>query len=199
MSDIDLAGHDFDAVIFDCDGTLADTAPVHYRAFQTAFAAHGLDMKRAWYDQRVGLSRHLLFEAFARETGATFDAKAIAAESEEVYAAHLGDIRPIEPVAAIARRLHGKMPLAVASAGQRRIVEATLQTIGLRDLFPVIVTVEDVAHGKPAPDLFLLGAEKLGVAPERCLVLEDSDEGLEAARRAGAQPIDVRPALGRTQ
>jgi len=87
--------------------------------------------------------------------------------------------------------------MAVASNGQRSVVERTIETIGLRSLFHTIVTLDDVEIGKSAPDLFLLAAERMGVAPDECIVYEDSDAGLEAARRAGMRSIDVR-ILGRT-
>ena len=82
--------------------------------------------------------------------------------------------------------------MAVASGGIRRIVTQTLEAAGLSALFPVVVTADDVAHGKPAPDIFLLAAERLGVAPSACVVYEDGDLGLEAAQRAGMRAVDVR-------
>ena len=93
----------------------------------------------------------------------------------------------------VARRYHGRVPMAVASAGRREIVEDTLRATGIRDLFREIVTVEDVdGRTKPAPDLFLEAARRLGVDPERCTVFEDTDEGIEAAIRAGMSVTDVR-------
>jgi HAD superfamily hydrolase (TIGR01509 family) len=82
--------------------------------------------------------------------------------------------------------------MAVASGGERSIVEATLNTIGLRDFFNTIVSVNDVTRGKPAPDIFLLAAQRLGVTPSECIVYEDSEGGLEAAHRAQMRSIDVR-------
>ncbi|MDX2240088.1 MAG: HAD-IA family hydrolase [Leptolyngbyaceae cyanobacterium bins.302] len=101
-------------------------------------------------------------------------------------------MQEVEAVAAIARANQGNVPMAVASNGQRSIVEPTIKAIGLRSLFRAIVTLDDVEQGKPAPDLFLLAAERMGVLPYECLVYEDSDAGLEAARRAGMRWVDVR-------
>ena len=104
----------------------------------------------------------------------------------------LHTIKEIKAVADIARAHHGQVPIAVASSGMGRVVTKTLTAVGLLPLFDVIVTADDVTHGKPAPDLFLLAAERLGVAPADCIVYEDGDPGLEAARRAGMRAVDVR-------
>lgn len=189
----DLGTYRFKAIIFDCDGTIADTADVHHRAFDSAFREHGLEMPDSWYRPRTGLSRGKLFSAFQQEHGVSFDEARMAARSEEIYQDNLEHVRENGFVADIARDQAGKVPMAVASAGQKAVVEATLRVIGLRGLFSHVVTVEEVAHGKPAPDLFLLAARKLGMAPADCLVFEDSNEGLEAAHRAGMEAVDVRP------
>ena len=193
MSPIDLSSHRFDALIFDCDGTLAQTAPVHYAAFSAATAAFGPPMPEAWYYARLGISRRELLEEFQAEFGVTLDLEAVAEHSTRLYRGNVGAVREVAIVAAVARRYAGRVPMAVASGGQRPLVEATLAAIGLRALFDPVVTVEEVAEGKPAPALFLEAARRMGVAPAGCLVFEDSDEGLEAARRAGMAAIDVRP------
>ncbi|WP_029605772.1 HAD family hydrolase [Kozakia baliensis] len=194
MSDkFDIGAYKFRAIIFDCDGTLANTGPVHYLAFSHAFNDIGLDMPEDWYRQRAGLSRGKLFDAFRQEKDTEFDSDEMASKSEKIYRDHIDRVTENRFVADIARHENGRVPMAVASAGQRAIVEATLKTIGLRDLFDQVVTVEEVQHPKPAPDLFLLAAKRLNTSPEDCLVFEDSDEGLEAARNAGMQVVDVRP------
>jgi len=116
----------------------------------------------------------------------------IEAVRQEHFAQLIHQIQEVEAVTAIARSNAGKVPMAVASNGQRSIVEPTVETIGLRSLFHTIVTLDDAAAGKPAPDLFLLAAERMGVEPYKCIVYEDSDAGLEAARRAGMRWVDVR-------
>lgn len=193
-----LPDRTFDAVIFDCDGTLADTACIHYRAFRNALSEHDIALPADWYGERTGYSRAMVFDAIRKDFHVKFDDSAIAHRAEELYVDMIDDVVPVDPVAAIARRLSGSVPLAVASAGQRKIVEATLRSIGIETLFDQIVTVDDVQHGKPEPDLFLLAAKRLGVEPKACLVFEDSDEGMEAAKRAGMEAVDVRPVLGQT-
>ena len=94
---------------------------------------------------------------------------------------------------AIARREKGKRKLAVASGGWKRVVKESLTLVGVEDLFDAIVGADDVEKGKPEPDVFLKAAEKIGVLPGNCLVYEDGDLGIEAAKRAGMEVIDVRP------
>lgn len=197
-SAFELSDRAFEAVIFDCDGTLADTACIHYRAFRNALSEQDIALPADWYGERTGYSRAMIFDAIRADFHVKFDDAAIAHRAEQLYVDMIDDVAPVDPVAAIARRLYGSVPIAVASAGQRKIVEATLRSIGIEGLFDQIVTVEDVPHGKPEPDLFLLAAKKLGVAPRACLVFEDSDEGMEAAKRADMEAIDVRPVLTRT-
>ncbi|WP_327059440.1 HAD family hydrolase [Kitasatospora sp. YST-16] len=113
-------------------------------------------------------------------------------ECGERYLDHLGAVTAIGPVAGLARESVGRVPLAVASGGTRRTVEATLRHLGLDGLFARVVTRDEVERGKPAPDVFLLAARQLGVEPAACVVLEDADSGLLAARRAGMAVVDVR-------
>lgn len=195
MADFRLGDHDFDAIIFDCDGTIADTLPVHYQTFKEALAEQGYALESDWYHARTGLSSGRLFEAYEEAFDVTLDRESLLARCRTLYNNHLDVLREHEFAAGIARDQFGHVPMAVASAGLKSIVTSTLQTLGLLDLFDHVVTIEDVKHPKPAPDLYLLAADKLGVRPERCLVFEDTEEGLEAARNAGMRAIDVRPHL----
>ncbi|MDF7674307.1 HAD family phosphatase [Acetobacteraceae bacterium ESL0709] len=197
MSDIiDLSGYKFGAIIFDCDNTIAKTSPVHYLAFSSALKKEGYQLPEDWYFERVGISGLDMLGEFRDTCGADFDVNKVSRESAAIFQKNIDKVRAVEPVAQIARDYYGKIPMAVASGGHRPVVEATLQAIGVRSLFPCVVTVEDVKKGKPAPDLFLLAAEQLGVEPRLCLVFEDSDEGIDAAHTAHMQVIDVRNALG---
>ena len=184
---------DVQALIFDCDGTLADTFAAHYRAFRDTLADYNVEFTAAFYAARLGLSRRLLLAALTEETGAAIDDADIAARSPALFAGNAHLIRPIPFTGDLVRRHRGAYKLAVASAAQRRMVDTSLRAIGLIDLFDTVVTIEDVAPGKPAPDLFLRAAADLGVAPSRCHVFEDSHEGLQAAHRAGMAATDIRP------
>lgn len=192
MGRLDLSPYRFEALIFDCDGTLAITAPLHFRSLQGALAGQGLSVDEPWYLARLGLSRTPLFQAFERDYHAVLDHAAAAEASELIYASIVHEAQESTAVAEVARSHHGKVPMAVASGGQRFLVEATLRACGLFDLFDTIVTINDVGEGKPSPALFLEAAHRLRTAPELCLVFEDSDEGIEAAHRAGMPVIDVR-------
>ncbi len=182
----------YKAIIFDCDGTLADTMPSHAKAWVASCRSFGLDITEEPFIEMGGLPNRAIIEKLNTEFGAELDVAGTQEDKERRYLEMLHTVTEIKAVADIARAHHGKVPIAVASSGMRRVVEQTLTATGLIGLFDVIVTADDVVHGKPAPDLFLLAAERLGVAPADCIVYEDGDPGLEAARRAQMRAVDVR-------
>jgi len=195
MDRIDLTpAEPFSALIFDCDGTLAETAPLHYHACSKAMATFGAVMPRPWYLARLGLSLVGLMAAFEADFGVRLDPQAVRLAAVPFYAGGFDKVREITAVTAVARRYTGRVPLAVASSGNRDNVRNTLRALGLAGLFAAVVTIEDVGRGKPAPDLFLEAARRLRVPPAACVVFEDTDEGLQAARRAGMAAKDVRTA-----
>ena len=113
-------------------------------------------------------------------------------QKEALFIELRSEMKLIEAVVAFARRaVAERIPVSVASGGPRDIVRHTLELMRLQDLFPVVVTPEDVVHGKPAPDMFLLAAQKMGVAPARCLVFEDAEPGIQAAEAAGMKWVHV--------
>jgi HAD superfamily hydrolase (TIGR01549 family) len=183
----------FSALIFDCDGTLVDTAPAHLSALQQALEPLALTMAPAWYYPRVGLTPDALLDEYEAQLSRPAPAReGILQRYNVAFQAGLHSIKEINVIAEIAREWHGRVPMAVASNGQRRNVQATLRVTKLLPLFDCIVGAEDVAHGKPEPDVFLEAARRMKVAPDRCVVFEDSNEGLEAALRAGMRGIDIR-------
>lgn len=191
---IELIEGEFDGILFDCDGTLVDTAPAHYAALQKIFSGYGFSMDRDWYYERTGLSPDDLLTTFEALIGKPLP-ESREAFREAYIKAYLGGMTHMEEVpliAAIARQWKGKVPMAVASNGQCHIVRETLRGAGLLELFDKIVSIEDVKHGKPAPDIYLEAARRIGVPVERCVVLEDTDEGLASAKAAGARCIDIR-------
>ncbi|WP_165807533.1 HAD family phosphatase [Rhizobium rhizogenes] len=189
---IDITDFDFKALIFDCDGTLAQTAPHHFESLREAFAAQKLVLPRDWYFARLGLSRNHLFDEFEAEHQREIDRSAAIIASEEIYCSSSSPIEEIARVSGVARRMRGRLPISVASGGPRKLVHQTLHACGLFYLFDHIVTFDDVGEGKPSPALFLEAARKMGVDPQQCLVFEDSVEGLMAAERAGMIALDVR-------
>lgn len=182
----------YSALIFDCDGTIADTLPVHFQTWTAAFSKFGAELPQAWYHERTGLTAAEFIQAFNQHFGYRLDQSIVDAERQQHFSDLIHQVQEVQAVAAIARANYGNVPMAVASNGQRSVVEATLKAIKLGALFETIVTLEDVTAGKPAPDLFLLAAKRMGVSPDQCIVYEDSDGGLEAAQRAGMRGIDVR-------
>jgi HAD superfamily hydrolase (TIGR01509 family) len=182
-----------EGVIFDCDGTLADTMPLHYRAWAETLALSGAAMSEALFYELGGVPTEEIVRILNARHGYQLPVRETAADKEERYEALLPQAPAVRPVVALARSLCGQLPLAVASGGIRRLVDKTIAALDLTHCFQAIKTAEDVDHGKPAPDLFLAAAAALGVPPDRCLVYEDSDLGLEAARRAGMRWVDVRP------
>jgi beta-phosphoglucomutase-like phosphatase (HAD superfamily) len=178
-------------LIFDCDGTLVDTAPAHYEALVEGLKGLGLTMDSGWYFERVGLTPAALFDAYEEVVG-PFDRERVIADYTVAYQEGLPRLREVEVIAAIAREWKGRVPMAVASNGTRLNVEMTLRSTGLLGLFDMVVVAADVREGKPAPDIFLEAARSMGVEAERCVVFEDSDEGLEGVRRAGMDGRDIR-------
>jgi len=178
----------FDALIFDCDGTLVDTMPLFYRAWRDSLRRYGsrYDFRWDFFCAHGGQRTQATLDEICRTGGESIDFPTLKRYQAEFIGPRLGEVPPIRPVVDFARHCHRiPRPLAVASGGYRDYVRRALEAIGVADLFPVIVACEDVLHTKPAPDLFLLAAERLGVRPQRCLVLEDSLFGIQAAAAAG--------------
>ncbi len=180
-------------LIFDCDGTLVDTMPLHYQAwleYVQKFKAHFPE--DLFYDL-AGAPSEKITEVLNEKFGYQLDPQRTAKEKEKLFLEkYLPQAQPIEPVIAIAREYKGKLPLAVATGGIPPVVKSALKAIGMAGFFDAIVTSEDVEHGKPAPDTFLEAARRLNVEPEHCVVFEDSEMGLEGARRANMTVVDVR-------
>ncbi|GLW08427.1 haloacid dehalogenase [Microtetraspora sp. NBRC 13810] len=185
----------YSALIFDCDGTLVDSGPANEKAWRQALADWGIELDTAWYRERTGLSADLLLAELEALTGEPLDRAAVRAAMLDAFGWLVDTVLPQAPVVAIARANHGRVPLAVASGGTRAAVEASLRAAGVQELFPIVVTKDDVARGKPAPDVYLLAAERLGTRPGECVAYEDTDEGMTAALAAGMRVIDVRPSL----
>ena len=182
----------FDVLIFDCDGTLADTMPAHYVAWCDTLSRHGMHFPEDRFYELGGVPAHRIAAMLAAEQGRQVDPHALALEKEHAFEDRLASICAVEPVVTIAREYHGRLPLAVATGGFRHVVERSLDLLDIRHLFDALVSHEDVEHHKPAPDTYLLAAERLGVVPGECCAFEDTDLGLQAIRAAGMHAVDIR-------
>ena len=129
------------------------------------------------------------------EQGRELDPLAVAREKEEEYRPLIAQVEPIHTIVGIARENYGRVPLAVASGGTRKIIEQVLEHLGIRGLFKAVVTSEEVTNQKPAPDIFLEAARQIGVPPHYCRAYEDTDLGMQAIRAAGMEAVDVRELL----
>ncbi len=183
---------DADGLIFDFDGTLADTMPIHYQAWRETLAEHGIDYPRDVFYSLGGTPTVKIVAILSERYNTPMDPAEVASRKEQAYLRRAEHIGLIEPVVAIARAHRGTLPLAVATGSRRAIIEHALDKIGLADWFDAVVTADDVTGHKPEPDTFLEAARRIGVEPKRCIAYEDTDLGLEAVRRAGMTAIDVR-------
>lgn len=190
---LEIPAGDFAGFIFDLDGTLVDTMPLHYRAWNQAMQQVGLkgDLSEDLFYSLGGVPTLRVAELLGQHYKLTIDAERVFHDKEARFLALQAEMKLIEPVVQFARDAAGKFPVGVASGGPRDIVRTTLAAMGLTELFPVVITPEDVVHGKPAPDMFLLAAQRMGVPPEKCLVFEDAEPGIQAAKAAGMQWVRV--------
>lgn len=185
----------FGGYIFDCDGTLADTMPLHFRAWNRTMQEEGGDFPEDLFYAWGGRPAAEIVEELNARCGLSMPVTETVNRKEGYFSDLLPEVEPIEAIVEVVRRMHGKAPMAVASGGHRELVLATLDYLGIRDLFGAVVCAEDYERGKPAPDPFLEAARRLGVPPENCLVFEDSPTGIEAAQAAGMEYVFVpRPA-----
>lgn len=184
---------DFAGYIFDLDGTLVDTMPLHYKAWDKAMRHAGLNCKldEDLFYSLGGVPTRRVAELIGEHYKLSVDPEAIFHHKEALFHELQADAKLIGPVAEFARRVAKTHPVAIASGGPRPIVLRSLDLSGLRPLFQVVVSADDVVHGKPAPDMFLLAAQKMGVVPEKCLVFEDAEPGMRAAEAAGMQWVRV--------
>ncbi len=182
-------------LIFDFDGTLADTMPLHWEAWQDVTARHGFRFSSEEFYALAGIPSRDIVRRINREQGLQLDPEALGREKEAAYLARLPRVRPLEPLATLARTQRGQRRLAVASGGSRRVISRVLDHLGMGDWFDAVVTQEDVLRQKPAPDIFLEAARRLNLRPAECLAFEDGELGLVAIRAAGMPAVDVRRVL----
>lgn len=179
------------AYLFDLDGTVADSMPLHWISWRQAVKEHGgnfpLNLFYEWGGMPLAKSVELLNEQF----GYTMSAPEVVRRKEELYYELVPELKPIPAVLAHVEAQHGRIPLAIVSGSPRAGIHRSLTQLGLLDRFDVLVGSEDYQHGKPHPEPFLTAAAQLGVEPEHCLVFEDADPGIAAAKAAGMDWVRV--------
>ena len=193
--DIAFPTRQFGGYIFDCDGTIADTMPLHFRAWTRAMEEFGGTFPEELFYSWGGKPTGIIVVELNAMFGLSLDVDKTVRRKEDCYLAMVSEVTAVQPVLDFARSIHGTAPLAVASGGHHELVDATLAALGITELFDAVVCAEDYVHGKPAPDPFLEAARRLGVPPRDCVVFEDSPTGIEAAEAAGMSHVFVPTAL----
>lgn len=190
-----LPDGDFEGYIFDCDGTLVDSMPMHFESWRFALNKHGAQFELTWdlFCSMGGMGMIHSVHHFNEVYSIALDPYSLVEDIKKYAAENIHHIKPIVEVVEVARRLSKTSSISVASGGLRVVVHQTLEIIKIKDLFQHIVTQEDVINCKPHPEIFLYAAEKMGIKPEKCLVFEDSPLGIEGAKRAGMKSVWVKP------
>ena len=184
---------DFKAYLFDCDGTVADSMPIHYIAWVRALGEWGCTFTPEQFYGWGGLPAVVVIERLNREQGLNMPPALVAEHKEEYYYAMLPELKPVPEVVEHLREARGRIPTAIVSGSTRESVVASLEAVGLLNEFDTLVCAGDYLHGKPSPEPFLMAAERLGIAPTACLVFEDADPGIEGAKAAGMGWVKVPP------
>ena len=200
MITLNIPAGEFAAYIFDCDGTLADTMPLHHQAYLDVLRPMGYNFPEDLFYSLGGVPAEGVLDVLNAQFGWTIPVEETAARKEARFGELIPRVKPIVPVVEFMRSVIGKYPVAVASGGLKPLVIATLETLGIHEHFAAVVTYEDVANPKPAPDTYLEAARQMDVEPTRCLVFEDTPLGIQAATAAGMQSVLVAsgPVVART-
>jgi HAD superfamily hydrolase (TIGR01509 family) len=188
----------FRAYLFDCDGTVVDSMPLHYLAWKKALAEWNCAYEENLFYAWGGRPIREIIALLNQMQGLNLPVDQVAERKEALYLELLPQLKPVPEVLALIDAQHGRIPMAVVSGSRRNSVIGSLTVTNLLDKFDTLVCAEDYKRGKPAPDGFLLAAERLGVAPADCLVFEDTELGIEAATAAGMSSIKVPLPFERT-
>jgi HAD superfamily hydrolase (TIGR01509 family) len=188
---LELPKGPFKAYLFDCDGTIADSMPLHYVAWKKALGEHGCEFPEDTFYAWGGMPTVQIVETLSAQQGLSLNAEDVAHRKELLYYELLPELQAVPEVLEHIELSHGKIPFAVVSGGNRESVTNSLTTLGILDRFETLVCSEDYTRPKPDAEPFLVAAERLGVAPGDCLVFEDTDMGILAATAAGMVSVKV--------
>jgi len=183
----------FRAYLLDCDGTIADSMPLHYRAWKKALAERNCEFEEQLFYSWGGMPVAEIISTLNQKHGLTMPVEAVSRRKEDLYFDLLPELKAVPEVLEHIEEAHGRIPLAVVSGSTRESVTASLVTLKLLDRFDAMVCAGEYSKSKPDPEAFLLAAAKLGVAPEHCLVFEDTEMGIQAAKAAGMASVKVPP------
>jgi HAD superfamily hydrolase (TIGR01509 family) len=192
-----LPAGDFRAYLFDCDGTIVDSMPLHFIAWKTLLDKWNCTLSEELFYSWGGKPTREILASLNEMWGLKMPIEEAAEEKEALYFELLPQLQAIPEVVEIIEAEHGRIPFAVVSGGRQNTVIRSLTVLGLQDKFETIVGSEDYVNSKPAPDCFLLAAERLGVAPANCLVFEDTEMGIESANAAGMASVKIPEAWER--
>ena len=183
----------FAAYLFDCDGTIADSMPLHYIAWKKALAEWNCTFDEQLFYSWGGTPVAEIVSMLNKRQGLNMPVEGLSSRKEQLYMELLPQLKAIPEVVEHIDAQHGHIPFAVVSGSTRDSVTASLRSLQLLDKFDTLICAGDYRKSKPDPEAFLLGATKLGVAPEACLVFEDTDMGIQAATSAGMASVKVPP------
>ncbi|HKO17699.1 MAG TPA: HAD family phosphatase [Acidobacteriaceae bacterium] len=181
----------FKAYLFDCDGTIADSMPLHYVAWKQALSEWGAEFPEQKFYAWGGMPTVQIVQTLAIEQGIEMPAEEVAHRKELLYYELLPQLQAVPEVLEHIDLSHGHIPFAVVSGGNRQSVTNSLATLGILDKFDTLVCAEDYTKPKPDGEPFLVAAQRLGVAPADCLVFEDTEMGIQAATAAGMASVKI--------
>lgn len=182
---------DFKALLFDFDGTVADTMAAHLKAWNLGLANYGLTLSREQHIAWAGRPTRNIVQLINEKHNTEISADEFLKQKEIHFFTSLSEVKEVHSVVEIVKHYYGALPMAVVTGSRRAAVDRTLNHLGLTNYFGQLICAEDYVHGKPAPDCFLLGASRLGVRPSDCLAFEDAPLGIEAATSAGMNCLHV--------
>lgn len=193
MMKLTIPAGSFSAYLFDCDGTIANSMPLHYESWKVALAKWNCPFPEDLYYAWAGIPTPKIIAMLGEKYGIPLPVHALTDVKENIYLSLFPRLEGIPEVLEQIHLQYGKIPLAVVSGSPRESVLQTLTYLDVREKFEVVIGAENYENGKPAPDPFLLAAKMLGVEPSRCLVFEDADLGVQSAESAGMKWVRVAP------